>query len=120
MDTKIVFIYSRCHALCVLSWVSPEFAPRQQPTLVMLAHKHTSNAHLLCDPCDHTARGVPDQDSLVRTSLWLMIMKAFPSQNGCRDPKQADGNNSGQLALSPQVAICPPPPRPPFDGHFTP
>ncbi|MBW0515712.1 hypothetical protein O181_055427 [Austropuccinia psidii MF-1] len=36
-------------------------------------------------------------------------MKAFPSGNGCRDPKQADRNNSGRLAQSPQVLICPPP-----------
>ncbi|MBW0511958.1 hypothetical protein O181_051673 [Austropuccinia psidii MF-1] len=45
----------------------------------------------------------------MRTPLWSMMMKAFPSTNGGRDPKQADGNNSGLLALSPQVFICPPP-----------
>ncbi|MBW0490836.1 hypothetical protein O181_030551 [Austropuccinia psidii MF-1] len=37
------------------------------------------------------------------------MMKAFPSGNGRQDPKQADGNNSGRLALSPQVLIFPPP-----------
>ncbi|MBW0519818.1 hypothetical protein O181_059533 [Austropuccinia psidii MF-1] len=37
------------------------------------------------------------------------MMKAFPSRNGHRDPKQVDGSNSGQLAQSPQVSICPPP-----------
>ncbi|MBW0510091.1 hypothetical protein O181_049806 [Austropuccinia psidii MF-1] len=36
-------------------------------------------------------------------------MKVFLSRNGPRDPKQADRNNSGQLALSPQAWICPPP-----------
>ncbi|MBW0512593.1 hypothetical protein O181_052308 [Austropuccinia psidii MF-1] len=36
-------------------------------------------------------------------------MKAFPSGNGRWDPKQADGNDSRQLAQSPQVCICPPP-----------
>ncbi|MBW0480188.1 hypothetical protein O181_019903 [Austropuccinia psidii MF-1] len=36
-------------------------------------------------------------------------MKELPSGNRRREPKQADGNNSGQLALSPQVFICPPP-----------
>ncbi|MBW0484600.1 hypothetical protein O181_024315 [Austropuccinia psidii MF-1] len=36
------------------------------------------------------------------------MMKAFPSGNGHWDPKQAYGNDSRQLALSPQVLICPP------------
>ncbi|MBW0492046.1 hypothetical protein O181_031761 [Austropuccinia psidii MF-1] len=31
---------------------------------------HTRNARLLSDPSDHAARGVPNQDSLVRTPLW--------------------------------------------------
>ncbi|MBW0530477.1 hypothetical protein O181_070192 [Austropuccinia psidii MF-1] len=59
------------------------------------------------------ARGVPTQDTLVRTPLWLMMMKALPSGNGCWDPKQADGNASGRLAPCPQVSICPPP----LQGH---
>ncbi|MBW0502289.1 hypothetical protein O181_042004 [Austropuccinia psidii MF-1] len=75
----------------------------------MLADKHTSNACLLSDPSDHAARGVPDQDALERTPLWSTMMKAIQSGNGHRDPKQADGNNSGQLPQSPQVLICPPP-----------
>ncbi|MBW0567895.1 hypothetical protein O181_107610, partial [Austropuccinia psidii MF-1] len=37
------------------------------------------------------------------------MMKPYPSVNGHRDPKQADRNNSGGLALSSQVFICPPP-----------
>ncbi|MBW0506920.1 hypothetical protein O181_046635 [Austropuccinia psidii MF-1] len=37
------------------------------------------------------------------------MMKVFPSRNGNWDPKQADGNNSRQLALSLPVSICPPP-----------
>ncbi|MBW0564005.1 hypothetical protein O181_103720 [Austropuccinia psidii MF-1] len=64
----------------------------------MLANKHTRNARLLSDPSDHTARGVPDQDTLARTPLWSTMMKTLPSGNGRRDPKQADGNNSRQLA----------------------
>ncbi|MBW0529738.1 hypothetical protein O181_069453 [Austropuccinia psidii MF-1] len=77
--------------------------------LVMLANKHTRNACLLSDPSDHASRGVPNQDTLARTPLWSTMMKAFPSGNARRDPKQADGNYSGQLAQSPQVSICPPP-----------
>ncbi|MBW0592939.1 hypothetical protein O181_132654, partial [Austropuccinia psidii MF-1] len=37
------------------------------------------------------------------------MMKRYPSANGHQDLKQANGNNSGQLALSPQASICPPP-----------
>ncbi|MBW0475543.1 hypothetical protein O181_015258 [Austropuccinia psidii MF-1] len=95
-----------CHTA---TGVSPESAPQQQPTLVMLSDKHTRNACLLSDPSSHAARGVPDQDALVGTPLWLTMMKAFPSRNGFLNPKQEDGNNSGQLAQSPQVLICPPP-----------
>ncbi|MBW0559936.1 hypothetical protein O181_099651 [Austropuccinia psidii MF-1] len=75
----------------------------------MLADKHTRNACLLSNPYDQAARGVPNQDTLVRTPLWLTIMKKFPSGNGTWDPKQAEGNDSGQLAQSSQVLICPPP-----------
>ncbi|MBW0539531.1 hypothetical protein O181_079246, partial [Austropuccinia psidii MF-1] len=77
--------------------------------LVMLANKHTRNFRLLSAPSNHTARGVLAQDALTRTPLWSMMMKPYPSANGHGDPKQADGNDSGQLALSPQVLICPPP-----------
>ncbi|MBW0534380.1 hypothetical protein O181_074095 [Austropuccinia psidii MF-1] len=77
--------------------------------LVMLSNKHTRNACLLCNPCGHVARGVPAQDSLPRTPLWSMMMKVFPSGNGPQDPKQANGNDSGQLSLSPQALLCPPP-----------
>ncbi|MBW0583983.1 hypothetical protein O181_123698, partial [Austropuccinia psidii MF-1] len=77
--------------------------------LVMLADKHTRNAHSLSKTSDHVARGVPDQDTLARTSLWSTMMRAFPSGNGRRDPKQAYRNASRQLAQSPQVSICPPP-----------
>ncbi|MBW0593413.1 hypothetical protein O181_133128, partial [Austropuccinia psidii MF-1] len=75
----------------------------------MHANKHTRNVHSLSAPSDHVARGVLTQDALARTSLWSTMMKPFPSANGHRDPKQADGNDSGQLDLSPQVSICPPP-----------
>ncbi|MBW0484387.1 hypothetical protein O181_024102 [Austropuccinia psidii MF-1] len=85
----------------------------------MLADKHTRNACFLSKPSDHAARGVPSQDALARTPLWLTMMKVFPSGNGPWDPKQANGNNSRQLALFPQASICPPPPRPPSNGHFT-
>ncbi|MBW0526116.1 hypothetical protein O181_065831 [Austropuccinia psidii MF-1] len=77
--------------------------------LVMLANKHTRNVHLSSAPSDHTARGVLAQHALARTPLLLSMMKPYPSVNGHWDPKQADRNNSGQLALSPQVLICPPP-----------
>ncbi|MBW0559846.1 hypothetical protein O181_099561 [Austropuccinia psidii MF-1] len=84
----------------------------------MLAKKHTRNVHLLSAPSDHAARGVLSQDALVRTPLWSTMMKPYPSANGHRDPKQADGNDSTQLALSPQVLICPPPPpKPPSNGR---
>ncbi|MBW0490148.1 hypothetical protein O181_029863 [Austropuccinia psidii MF-1] len=86
----------------------------------MLANKHTRNAHSLSHPSDHVARGVPAQDTLARTPLWSMMMKVFLSRNEHQDPKQANGNDSRQLALSLPVLICPPPPRPPSDGHFTP
>ncbi|MBW0588270.1 hypothetical protein O181_127985 [Austropuccinia psidii MF-1] len=104
----------RCRALYAPSGVSPAFVPRQRTTLVMLADKHTRNVCSLSAPSDHKARGVPAQDALARTPLWSTMMKPFPSVNGRRAPKQADGNNSRQLALST------PPPRPPSDGHFPP
>ncbi|MBW0570806.1 hypothetical protein O181_110521, partial [Austropuccinia psidii MF-1] len=75
----------------------------------MLADKHTRNVRSLSPPSNHAARGVPTQDSLVRTPLWSAMMKPYPSPNGHQDPKQADGNDSGLLALSPQVSIFPPP-----------
>ncbi|MBW0543958.1 hypothetical protein O181_083673 [Austropuccinia psidii MF-1] len=75
----------------------------------MLANKHTRNVCLLSAPSDHAARGVLAQDTLTRTPLWLTMMKPYLSANGHRDPKQADRNDSGQLALSPEVLICPPP-----------
>ncbi|MBW0580520.1 hypothetical protein O181_120235 [Austropuccinia psidii MF-1] len=75
----------------------------------MLANKHTRNVHLLSKPSDHAARGVPAQDSLARTPLWVTMMKVFPSGNGHRDPKQANRNHSRQLSLSLPVSICPPP-----------
>ncbi|MBW0461631.1 hypothetical protein O181_001346 [Austropuccinia psidii MF-1] len=59
----------------------------------MLSNKHTKNsACLLCNTSGHGARGVPAQDSGVRTPLFSLIMKAFPSTNGCCDPKQEDRN----------------------------
>ncbi|MBW0488078.1 hypothetical protein O181_027793 [Austropuccinia psidii MF-1] len=70
---------------------------------------HTRNAHLLSNPSDHAARGVPAQDGLARTPLWSMMMKVFPSRNGNRDPKQAERKESAQLALSSPVTIFPPP-----------
>ncbi|MBW0555431.1 hypothetical protein O181_095146 [Austropuccinia psidii MF-1] len=81
--------------------------------LVMLADKHTRNVCLLSATSDHAARGVATQDALARAPLWSTMMKPYPSANGHRDPKQANGNNYGRLALSPQVSTC----RPPFLGH---
>ncbi|MBW0592034.1 hypothetical protein O181_131749, partial [Austropuccinia psidii MF-1] len=75
----------------------------------MLADKHTRNVCSLSAPSDHEARGVLTQDDLTRTPLWSTMMKPYPSMNGHQDLKQADGNNSGQLALSPQALIYPPP-----------
>ncbi|MBW0535124.1 hypothetical protein O181_074839 [Austropuccinia psidii MF-1] len=82
--------------------------------LVMLADKHTRNVCSLSTPSYHAARGVLTQNALVRTPLWLTMMKPYPSGNGHRDPKQANRNDLGQLALSPQVLICPPP----LLGHY--
>ncbi|MBW0593091.1 hypothetical protein O181_132806, partial [Austropuccinia psidii MF-1] len=75
----------------------------------MLANKHTRNVCALPAPSNHAARGVASQDTLARTPLWSTMMKPYLSANGHWDPKQANGNNSGRLALSPQVSICPPP-----------
>ncbi|MBW0523892.1 hypothetical protein O181_063607 [Austropuccinia psidii MF-1] len=97
-----------CCALYALSAVSPAFAPHQQPTLAKLAEKHTRNSCLLSDPSNHAARGVPAQDALARTPLSSMMMKVFPSVNRHQDPKQAERNDSGQLALSLPVSIGPP------------
>ncbi|MBW0586436.1 hypothetical protein O181_126151 [Austropuccinia psidii MF-1] len=98
-----------CRALYAPSGVSPASIPQRRPTLVMLADKHTRNVPSLSDPSDHKARGVLTQDALARTPLWSTMMKQYPSANGHRDLKQADRNNSGRLALSPQASICPPP-----------
>ncbi|MBW0466836.1 hypothetical protein O181_006551, partial [Austropuccinia psidii MF-1] len=97
------------HALYAPSRVSPAFVPQQQPTLVMLARKHTRNVFSLSAPSDHAARGVLTHDALARTPLWSTMMKPYPSTHGHQDPKQADGNDTRRLALSPQVSICPPP-----------
>ncbi|MBW0555489.1 hypothetical protein O181_095204 [Austropuccinia psidii MF-1] len=99
----------RYRALYAPSGVSPAVVPRRQPTLVMLANKHTRNVCLLSAPSDHVARGVLAQDALARTPLWSMMMKPYPRANGHWDLKQADGKDSGQLALFPEVLICPPP-----------
>ncbi|MBW0586237.1 hypothetical protein O181_125952, partial [Austropuccinia psidii MF-1] len=71
----------------------------------MLANKHTRNVCLLSAPSDHEARGVLAQDALARTLLWPTMLKPYPSANGHRDLKQADGNNSGRLALSPPPMV---------------
>ncbi|MBW0564276.1 hypothetical protein O181_103991 [Austropuccinia psidii MF-1] len=110
----------RCCAPYALSRVSPASDPPPRPTLLILANKHTKIACLFCNHPNHTARGVPAQAALVRTPLWLTMMKAFPSGNGLPDPKLANGNASGKLALCPQVSICASPPRPPSNGHFIP
>ncbi|MBW0538611.1 hypothetical protein O181_078326 [Austropuccinia psidii MF-1] len=75
----------------------------------MLTDKHTRNACSFSNPSNHTARGDPAQDALVRTPLLLMMIIVFPSRNGPQDPKQADGNDSGRLALFPKALICPHP-----------
>ncbi|MBW0575949.1 hypothetical protein O181_115664, partial [Austropuccinia psidii MF-1] len=75
----------------------------------MLADKHTRNVRLLSAPSNHKARGVLAQDALARTPLWSTMMKQYPSVDGHQDLKQANGNDYGQLALSPQGSICPPP-----------
>ncbi|MBW0580259.1 hypothetical protein O181_119974, partial [Austropuccinia psidii MF-1] len=90
---------SSCGARYAPSGVSPAFIPQQQPMLVMLANKHTRNVCLFSTPSDHEARGVLAQYTLARTPLWSTMMKPYLSANGHQDPKQANGNNSGQLAL---------------------
>ncbi|MBW0523845.1 hypothetical protein O181_063560 [Austropuccinia psidii MF-1] len=114
MVTNLNCFVFKCRAFHALSRVSPASAPRQQTMLLMLADKHTRNAFSFSDPSNHVARGVPKQDTLMKTPLWSTMMKAFSSRNGCRDPKQADRNDSGQLPQSPQVSICPPP----LLGHY--
>ncbi|MBW0528781.1 hypothetical protein O181_068496 [Austropuccinia psidii MF-1] len=47
--------------------------------------------------------------------MWSEMMKPYPSANGHQDLQQANRNDSGRLALSPQVLLCPP-----SNGHFTP
>ncbi|MBW0484409.1 hypothetical protein O181_024124 [Austropuccinia psidii MF-1] len=79
----------------------------------MLANKNTGNAHLLFDPSNHVARGVPAQDALVRTPLGLKMMKEFLSGNGLHEPKLEDRSVGRQLSLFPQVLIFPPP----LQGH---
>ncbi|MBW0557190.1 hypothetical protein O181_096905, partial [Austropuccinia psidii MF-1] len=96
-------------ALYAPSGVSPALVPQRQPTLVMLADKHTRNVCLLSAPSDNKARGVLAQDALARTPFWSTMKEPYPSANGHRDLKQANGNDSGQLALSPQASIFPPP-----------
>ncbi|MBW0591186.1 hypothetical protein O181_130901, partial [Austropuccinia psidii MF-1] len=98
---------SSCHALYAPSGVSTAFVPQQRPMLVMLADKHTRNVCLFSAPSHHKARGVLAQDALARTTLWSTMMKPYPSANGNRDPKQANRNDSGRLALSPQQSDYP-------------
>ncbi|MBW0561917.1 hypothetical protein O181_101632, partial [Austropuccinia psidii MF-1] len=95
--------------LCTLctKGVSPAFIPQQRLTLVMLTDKNTRNVCSLSAPSNHAARGLPAQDALARAHLWLTMMKPYLSANGHWDPKQADGNNSRQLALSPQRSDYP-------------
>ncbi|MBW0564932.1 hypothetical protein O181_104647 [Austropuccinia psidii MF-1] len=101
--------------LCTLctKWGIPASAPPQQLTLVMLSDKHTRNAHLWCNPSDHMAGEVWAQDVLVRTPLWLTMMKALLRGHGLHDHKLEDGSAAGSLALCPQVLIFPPP----LQGH---
>ncbi|MBW0506012.1 hypothetical protein O181_045727 [Austropuccinia psidii MF-1] len=72
---------------------------------VMLTNKHTKNACLLCNTSNHTARGVPEQEALVRTPPLSTMMKAFPSGSGCCNTKQADRNICRQLAWCPQFSF---------------
>ncbi|MBW0502622.1 hypothetical protein O181_042337 [Austropuccinia psidii MF-1] len=60
---------------------------------------------LVCCPTFPTMR---PEEFPPRNPLWSTMMKVFPSGNGHPDRKQADGNNSGRLALSPPVLLCPP------------
>ncbi|MBW0526783.1 hypothetical protein O181_066498 [Austropuccinia psidii MF-1] len=83
---------------------------------------HSSTITNACDACQQGHKKclfivrsfLPHaQDALARTPLWPTMMKPFLSRNGRLDPKQADRNDSKQLALSPQVSIC----APPLLGH---
>ncbi|MBW0583282.1 hypothetical protein O181_122997, partial [Austropuccinia psidii MF-1] len=103
-----------CRALYETSRVSPAFIPRRQPTLVMLANKHTRNVRSLSAPSNHEARGVLSQDALARTPLWSTMMKQYPSPNGDRERFRTISPVPSSIDLST------PPPRPPSDGHFTP
>ncbi|MBW0509965.1 hypothetical protein O181_049680 [Austropuccinia psidii MF-1] len=90
--TSLPFLSSVCFSLLYI----------HNPPSIRL---HTRNPCLWSGPSGYAARGVPDQDALTRTALWSMMMKAFPSGNGCQD----NAKDSGQLAQSPQVLICPSP-----------
>ncbi|MBW0505416.1 hypothetical protein O181_045131 [Austropuccinia psidii MF-1] len=59
--------------------------------LVMLSDKHTRNACLFSNPSDHMAKGVPSQNTLTRTPLWLTMMKVFPRGNAPRTPNRPAG-----------------------------
>ncbi|MBW0538570.1 hypothetical protein O181_078285 [Austropuccinia psidii MF-1] len=88
---------TQAHAVFTCHTAARPFLQKLSPShkASMLA-AHTRNACSLSNPSNHTARGVPAQYAIARTPLWLTMMKVFPSGNGPRDPKQADGNISGQ------------------------
>ncbi|MBW0558299.1 hypothetical protein O181_098014 [Austropuccinia psidii MF-1] len=84
--------------------------------LVMLANKHTRNAHLLSDPSNHDARGVPNKDSFV-----VYNDESIPK---CElTPGPQTGRQAQFWTISPvpsSIDFSTPPPRPPSNGHFTP
>ncbi|MBW0577985.1 hypothetical protein O181_117700, partial [Austropuccinia psidii MF-1] len=79
-------------------WVSPASVPRQQPTLVMLADKHTRNDSFVVD----------DYEAISKRE-WT--------------PGPQAGRQEQFWTISPvpsSIDLSTPPPRPPSDGHFTP
>ncbi|MBW0494548.1 hypothetical protein O181_034263 [Austropuccinia psidii MF-1] len=114
--TNLNFLVCGCCTLYALSGVSPASAPPCQTARVMLANKHTRNAHLLCDHSDHLTRGVPSQDSFV-----LKNDESIPKQEWIPGTQTSRGELFQKIPPVPSsIILYTPPPRPPSSGHFTP
>ncbi|MBW0468902.1 hypothetical protein O181_008617 [Austropuccinia psidii MF-1] len=81
----------------------------------MLANKHTRNSRLLSNPSDHAARGVPDQNTPVRTPLWSTMMKAsITKQKWTPEPQKGRRERFWTIRpVSSRINLSTPPPRPP-------
>ncbi|MBW0566543.1 hypothetical protein O181_106258 [Austropuccinia psidii MF-1] len=105
---------SLCRALYAPSGVSPAFVPRQQPTLVMLADKHTRKYLFVVRPfrpCSQRSSRPrrPCKDSFV-----------VNNDETISKHKWTPGPQAGQREQFQTISPVHPPPRPPSDGNFTP